>query len=314
MPNKIDLNKYENQLHHYLSPYRNSKPLEDKSIDSYLRNAKIINKYINDPTEIDDVIEYLHSNDFKNSTRLNYINTLINYMYINKLPHDHFIQYRDDVIKKKIKDPPNPKKEENIVEWTDILKWRDAIINHNFSLKLAPIDEIPNVSQVVLQEELLLRLFTTYQRRNELCELVYMNSNSYHPGQNVLFHDLKQNKIWLIFSDYKTKDTYGVQQIEVVDTEENKNLKTFLLNFINHLENPHVFCLPTQPSKQLDRLNLTKLLSRSSKKYLNKTISTNMIRKSYNTTKYKNIKKELLNDSLKNAHQPSTIINSYTNI
>jgi len=135
--------------------------------------------------------------------------------------------------------------------------------------------------------------------------------------QNCLFYDTTKNKMYLMLGDFKTKEKYGKQVLEITDTEDNMGTKTFLLKYITmNNRNPIMFTTRalgrSKEVKQLSRLNLTKLLNRSSKEVLKKTISTDRIRKAYNTSKYKAMKEELLKDSINNSHSPNVILNHYT--
>ena len=271
----------------------NGKPLTQKSKDTYIRNmTNLTTKH-----GYDWRIPHLHDTylkQFSLSQQINYINAIINYLDLLKKPEE----IRNNA-------PMNPKKAQNLATWEEILKWRDLVIKKNEYLSAKG-----NIPMDKLQVEAFLRLYTTYQRRNEYADLIYNDDTPKFniskedmilqaTSPNVLFYNTTTDELQLMLADYKTNGKYGNQVLDIRDTADNLNLKTFLLKYIT-LNERKVIMFQTPKSKEpMSRLNLTKLLNRSSKEMLNKIIASDRIRKAYNTSKYNN------------AHGVNTIMNNY---
>tara|TARA_R110002049_G_scaffold220268_1_gene391841 strand:- start:818 stop:1762 length:945 start_codon:yes stop_codon:yes gene_type:complete len=297
----------------------NGKPLTQKSKDTYIRNmTNLTTKH-----GYDWRIPHLHDTylkQFSLSQQINYINAIINYLDLLKKPEETILIYkneRDRLSEIRNNAPINPKKAQNLATWEEIIKWRDLVIKKNEYLSAKG-----NVPMDKLQVEAFLRLYTTYQRRNEYADLIYNDDTPKFniskedmilqaTSPNVLFYNTTTDELQLMLADYKTNGKYGNQVLDIRDTADNLNLKTFLLKYIT-LNERKVIMFQTPKSKEpMSRLNLTKLLNRSSKEMLNKIIASDRIRKAYNTSKYGDIKKSLTEDVYNNAHGVNTIMNNY---
>jgi len=288
------------------------KKLSQKSKDLYIRTmTKLITDHGWD-FRIEKLKPFL--SQFSQSHQANYINALMNYLSVMSYDDPIIGIYRD--FREEIKSTPyemSKQKKDNCCEWDDILRWRDHIIKQNRLIEETGICPIHK-----LQVEALLRLYTTYQRRNEYADLIFFDDSMPIPDhENCIFYDTSKNKLYLMLGDFKTKDKYGKQILEITDTEDNMGTKTFLLKYIiQNNKNPIMFTTRalgrSKEVKQLTRLNLTKLLNRSSQEILQKNISTDRIRKAYNTSKYKVMKEQLLKDSINNSHSPNVILQHYT--
>jgi len=309
------MDEYISALNEYKKS--NGQPLSQKSKDTYIRNmTNLITKH-----GMDWRISKLHDTyfkDFSTSQQINYINAIINYLDLLNKPETTILMYkkeRDRLSEIRNTQPMNPKKAENLATWDEIIKWRNLVIKKNDFLNEkgdVPIDK--------LQVEALLRLYTQYQRRNEYADLIFdddtakpMNEQTalQLQAENKLFYNTTTDELSLILNDYKTNGKYGRQVLPIINTTENLNLKSFLLKYIIlNDRNPIMFLTP-KSKKPMSRLNLTKLLNRSSEEMISKTISTDRIRKAYNTTKYGDIKKSLEQDVFNNSHSTQTIMNNY---
>jgi len=288
------------------------KPLSKSSKENYIRTmTKLITEHGWD-FRIETLKPYLSK--YKQSHQANYINAIMNYLTVMSYEDEIIGIYRD--FREELKKDPyemSQQKKDNCCEWDDIIKWRDHIIKQN-----RLIEETGECPLHKLQVEALLRLYTTYQRRNEYADLVFFDDSMPIPDhENCIFYDTSKNKLYLMLGDFKTKDKYGKQILEITDTEDNMGTKTFLLKYIiQNNKNPIMFTTRalgrSKEVKQLTRLNLTKLLNRSSQEILQKNISTDRIRKAYNTSKYKVMKEQLLKDSINNSHSPNVILQHYT--
>ena len=306
----MDLDLYLTTLKNYIKP-KYDKPLSPKTIETYVRNMKFLEKNIPEDKSIFnllDLVEFLEKDkNYVNDTKMNYVNVVINYLslMLPEMDLSQFKEYRQQLIDLKIGQGINPKKKDNLVDWSEIIKWRDLVIAKNRIIYEGK-GEVPMDK---LQVEALLRIYTDKQRRNEIADLIYGDDVG-HPvpihADNVIFHNTTTGSLSIMLSEYKTKEKYKKQYFEILGDN-----KEFLLAYIKQNNFDPIMWRCPKSKEPLSRLNLTKLLNRSSQEIIDKTISTTMIRKSYNTTKYKHIKDMLLNDSINNGHSVNTIMENY---
>ena len=291
----------------------NGEPLADGSIKMYFRT---VNNYIQKYglnwkiTEIKKNID-----EFSTSTKMNYVNSFINYFTVmdyNKKVLKPYLEYRDTLIQQKQSDPQiAPSKKTNLVDWVDILQWLNDVKEEN---------EKTNYSNVgSFQTEVLLSLYTTFPRRNEISELLFYRDtdpvaasvDDETDKDNIIVHYVSAGTMSIIFKNYKTAGTYGKQEFQLPE-ELYELISLYTEQYkVTDWGNDNVMFRGVRNKEPLSRLNLTKLLQRSSKKYLNKSISTNMIRHSFATSKYAGIKSEIITDAEILAHTPSTLMDTY---
>ena len=271
---------YKQKLKEYTKS--NGQHLTEKSQDHYYRQINLlVSKYGLD-WRIAPLKEYLESNNFETPTKLSYINSILNYFSVmgyNNNQTLHHKKYKEELEKEKEAKPVvNPKKADNLADWNEIEKWKNMVKEDNEK------SNYNNFSGIMT--ELILNMYMSYPRRNEIADL------KYYPSWNVNGIDEKENKIveeqsgnfTLCFCDYKTDGTYGTQEYTIeAETPLNKLIRNYLKKFneICNLNMTTLFVSCRDKSQPLSRLNLTKLLQRSSKKYIGKSISTDRIRKAY---------------------------------
>jgi len=301
------MDEYISKLNDYKK--KDGNPLSLKSIETYTRNIGLLIKNHGWDWKITILTEYFKKANYTTPSQINFINAICNFLTIMNYPKDTisiYINHRIELNERRLTEPKiNPKKLNNLVDWDEIIRWRDLVITKNKML----ITLYDNIGIDKLQVEALLRLYTTYQRRNELADLIYGDDKD-HPtpqgAENVIFHNTTEDTLFLILQDFKNKEFFGIQHLEIKGDN-----KDFLLKYIKINEYEPVMFRAPKSKEPLTRLNLTKLFNRSSQEFLKKTIGTTMIRKSYNNTKFKDIKKELITDSYNNAHSINTILTDY---
>ena len=289
----------------------NGDSLADSSIKMYGRTIfNYVQKYgLN--WQIKKIKENI--DEFSTSTKMNYLNSFINYftvMNYNKKVLKPYLEYRDTLISDKQAEPQiAPAKKKNLVEWTEILQWLSNLKAYNEETKYEILGSY--------QSEVLLTLYTTFPRRNEIAELLFYRDtdpvSAYADDEtdkdNIIVHYVSANKMSIIFKNYKTAGVYGKQEFTLP-----QSLYELILRYVVWMDiadTDNIMFKGVRNKEPLSRLNLTKLLQRSSKKYLNKSISTNMIRHSFATSKYADIKSEIITDAEILAHSPSTLMATY---
>jgi len=300
----IIMEAYKTKLSNFTKP--NGKPLAKSTQSQYLQIITMIQTKIGMDWRFNNLQDYFNNNNFTPETQKNYINAIINYLKCFEFSKNviaTYINKRDD-LEALIQSKPKltEKKAKNLVDWNDIIKWFQLIkIDNDLLIERG---ETPN-----RMNELLLCLYITFPRRNELADLKYYikpnsNENYYNNlKENAIIYD-PVSKLWnILLCDYKTDEYFGHQHFPI-DITEMPELYNLIDNYIESeaiIPGSPIFISPKN-RKALSRLNLTKTLQRSSLKYLKKSISTNMIRHSFNNSKYKDIKKELIMDSYNQGH------------
>lgn len=309
------MDSYKQELLNYTKS--NGEPLSKASVSFYLRNIKVLSEKTTD-WKIDNLNVVLK--DYTLKHKINFYNSIINYLTCMKYPKNQismYIQERENLTLELQGQPKiNPKKEQNLLDWDEIITWRETLTTNN---KTKTQGDYIKLRFEDIQLELLLTLYTNIPRRNEFADCFYIRTDNpvLDPQiPNVIFYNTETKKHTISLKDYKTQNNYGEFNLKIPTTTELHNLLLLFNEYhgqhkISDTNKPYRMFLTTKDRKPMDRLNLTKTLQRSSKKILGKNISTNMIRHSFATSKYKDIKQQLITDAHLLSHNPSTTLNEY---
>ena len=152
-------------------------------------------------------------------------------------------------------------------------------------------------------------LFSIYSRmpfRNDVAEMEAIRKDQYNKLTN---EDKKENnylvvptkeKLFFVLNKYKTSAKYEELNITIEDNELRKILRYYLkINGMGML-------FKSSTGKTLTRTEISKVLLKYSKKYMNKSISTTLLRKSYLSSKYAKVKEEMASDAQMMAHSVAT--------
>ena len=152
-------------------------------------------------------------------------------------------------------------------------------------------------------------LFSIYSRmpfRNDVAEMEAIRKDQYNKLTN---EDKKENnylvvptkeKLFFVLNKYKTSAKYEELNITIEDNELRKILRYYLkINGMGIL-------FKSSTGKTLTRTEISKVLLKYSKKYMNKSISTTLLRKSYLSSKYAKVKEEMASDAQMMAHSVAT--------
>jgi|VirMetMinimDraft_7_1064189.scaffolds.fasta_scaffold78074_1 hypothetical protein len=122
---------------------------------------------------------------------------------------------------------------------------------------------------------------------------------------------LGRSNMSFLLNDYKTNKRYGSLSLDIDD----KELKSILRNWIKL--NGHGVLFKTSTGKPITRIELSKILAKYSDLYLDKSISTTLLRKIFLSSKYgqdgglKDQLKELEKDNKVMAHSKEVALNTY---
>ena len=111
---------------------------------------------------------------------------------------------------------------------------------------------------------------------------------------------VERDRMYFLLNDYKTNKNYGALEIDITD----KELKSILKNWVKIQGYGILF--KTSTDKPITRIELSKIFLKYSEKYLNKKISTNLLRKIYLSSKY--AQEDGLVDQLKNLEADNEVM------
>ena len=106
--------------------------------------------------------------------------------------------------------------------------------------------------------------------------------------------------MYFLLNDYKTSKNYGAVEIDIKDAQ----LKSILKDWIK--VQGYGILFKTSTDKPITRIELSKIFIKYSEKYLNKKISTNLLRKIYLSSKY--AQEDGLQDQLKNLEADNAVM------
>jgi hypothetical protein len=299
-----------------------AKDLSDSSINLYLRNLEKMNdnqplknlKFLDDVEAIQKKLEH-----YKQNTIRNYLISCVSVLSLDKsnkkkekLYNDYFklmMQKNSELKKKEATGEKSETQTKNWIEWSEVLKTYENLKNL--------VDEFKNKSSITtkqykyLLEFIILSLYTTLPpRRNEFRNMFIVNklSDTHTNACNYVVLSTKQ----LIFNQFKTSKKEGALH-EDIPNELYENLLIYLkfhplLKGKRLKNNQTIPFLVYDDGKALDSINsITRILNSIFKK----NVGSSMLRKSYLTSKYGNVRQEMKEDAKKMSHSVQTQQTNY---
>jgi hypothetical protein len=280
---------------------RKQKPdVKDSTINQYLANLKsLIKMFGNDNFKFlqkpDDVMEKLESKHY--TTKRNFLNAIIIYLQATDEDAELIKEYqdqRDDYNEQYKKDQSgkiSEKQKNNFVSLSVIL---DMLKKMEKDLRASKVKSKPTLKiydKDLLNAYTIFSLLVNYPIRNDMADMTIISKASY----NKLKEDDKNNYLvrgkggmFLVLNDYKTNKVYGRKKIEL-----EKGTRMKLNSFIKIMGKKDGDILFTSNTgKALSRNSISQLLMKWSKHYLNKSISTQMMRKIVVSEEFGEMKKK----------------------
>lgn len=287
-----------------------AKNLSENSINLYLKNLKRLSgskdiknlNFLNNKEEIMNKLD-----NYKDTTKRNYLISIVSvlkclkdkqkkYNKLYKLYTEEMMT-ADNTIKESVKNgDKTPNQKINWINWDDVIKTYN-----NIDISFINKKNINEGQYNKLLDYVVLSLYVLLPpRRNEYKDMYIVKkfSNDLDKNKNYFIIDDKE----FLFNNYKTKNKFGVQQIKIDD-----DLFNVLMAFIKHHplikgkinKNLNVPLLVDFEGKHLNKINsITKILNR----IFNKNIGASMLRHSYLSSKYADIKEEQKEDAELMAH------------
>ena len=167
-------------------------------------------------------------------------------------------------------------------------------------------DDITKKEMQLLQAYTLFNIYARMPFRNDVAGMTAINQAAYKKlsdqekkQDNYLVVPSKGN-LYFVLNKYKTAKKYEELDLPIEDKDLRKILRYYLkMNGMGVL-------FKTSTGKPLTRIELSKVLLKYSQKYMGKSISTTLLRKSYLSSKYSKVKDEMKKDSKILGHDVAT--------
>ena len=180
----------------------------------------------------------------------------------------------------------------------EIFKMINEMADDLKPLKKKSKDEITKKEMQLLQAYVLFNIYARMPFRNDLgngAEAINQAqykklSDQQKKDNNYLVVPSKGNLYW-VMNKYKTSKTYEQLNLPIEDPELRKILRYYL-----KMTGMGVL-FKTSTGKPITKIELTKTLTKYSKKYLNKSIGSTILRKVYLSSKYSDVKDEMEKDA-----------------
>ncbi len=261
-------------------------------------------KFLNKSENVKDKIEELHY-----TTQRNYFNAVIVYLMAVKEKKDdplieEYIELRDELNKKYEDDQAtgviSDKQKNNFVDISEVNKMIEDMGNEIKNRKIKKKEDLTAKDKSLLQSYILFNIYTRLPMRNDLAGMEAINKRTYNKlseeekkENNYLV--VNKNAMFMVLNNYKTSSKYKELDIDIP-----KDLEKLLRLYIR--VNGMGVLFKSSTGKPLSRNALSQLLLKETKKRMNKSISTTMLRKIYLSSKYGKIKEEMEKDAKVMGH------------
>jgi hypothetical protein len=291
--------------------------LSDKSLKVY---TNTINKILKDLDGCDDleclkdtkkVIKYLDDKNVSFLTKRNYYNTIIVFMQAKEMNTDIIKIYQDK--RDKLNDEymefqkSGNKSEKQQKAWASLEELIDVKNKLRIEVdKINKKDTYTKKDLQTVQNYFIITFYLDTPLRNDLNNTRVIKLNEYNKltdkDKNESNYLVYGNKYFLSLSQYKTAKKYGLKKIDL----SNDIIKAFRLWYDKFNPNKEYLLINLNSNEPLSSHQLTITLTKLFKKYLDKNISTTIIRHIILTEKFGDVKKEMEQMADKMGHDINT--------
>jgi len=257
-------------------------------------------KFLNKPQDISDKLSELHY-----TTQRNYYNSIIVYlMSESEKPEEdktikEYNSLRDDLNKKYEEEQAtgiiSDKQKANFVDISEVNKMIETMGKEIKAKGIKKKEDLSAKDKALLQVYIIFNIYTRIPLRNDISGMVVINKRAYNKlsesekkEKNYLV--INKNQMFFVLNKFKTSSKYEELKIDIP-----KDLEKLLRVYIRI--NGMGVLFKSSTGKPLSRNALSQLLIKTSKKYMDKSISTTMLRKIYLSSKYSKVKEEMAADS-----------------
>ena len=299
---------------------KKSRPeIKENSLKIYISNLSKLKKifeaddlnFLNDIDEVKEKIKDLHY-----TTQRNYYNSIIIYLKAKDKDLkiiDKYDDIRNELNSKYITDNQNnkisEKQKDAFVDIKELYKMIDMIGDELKNKKIKKQSSLSSKDKALLQVYIILNILIKIPLRNEIATLESITKTQFNKEtkeeQNTNnYLVVENNKMFFVLNEYKTSKKYKQKIINIP-----KDLEKLLRMYIKI--NGMGILFKTSTNKQITTNELSKILLKTSKKYLDKNISTTMIRKIVLSDLFAENKKQQLKMSEITGHSVETMNNIY---
>jgi len=298
--------------------------LKNNTVKQYVNNLNKLKKifdaddydFLDKPENVMDKLSDLHYLSQRNM--LNSIIVLLSALNHDKKYDDLMEEYgkKRDELNDKYSDEQksgiiSDKQSKNFATIEDVFEMINKMSDDLKSIKKKNKDDITKKENQLLQAFTLFNIYARMPFRNDVAGMEAINQSAYKKlseqekkENNYLVVPSKGN-LYFVLNKYKTSKKYEELDLPIEDKALRKILRYYLkINGMGIL-------FKTSTGKPLTRIELSKTLIKYSQKYMNKSISTTLLRKIYLSSKYGNMKKELEKDNKVMGHSKEVALNTY---
>ena len=302
-----------------------SRPqLKTNTVKQYVINLNKLKKiydtdgydFLKKPEDVMDKISNLHYLSQRNM--LNAVIVLL--MALNhKEEYDELLQeygkLRDELNDKYSDEQKSgvisDKQSKNFATTEEVFEMINKMADDLKPLKKKSKDDITKKEMQLLQAYTLFNIYGRMPFRNDVAGMMAINQSAYKKlsdeekkENNYLVVPSKGN-IYFVLNKYKTSKKYEELDLPIEDPNLRKILRYYLkMNDMGVL-------FKTSTGKPLTRIELSKVLLKYSKAYMEKSISSTLLRKIYLSSKYGNMKEELEKDNKVMGHSKQVALDTY---
>ena len=293
---------------------KDGSEIKDSSVQSYINTLEMLRRRFNEENfkffESEDTLASIEKMDKQYTTKRNYYNAIIVYLYAMDLVPDlidKYVKIRDQANEKYQEDQASgiisKKQEANFVPKKDIVKMitqmgeaiKSVDFKHSFSAH----------EYSLLQRYIMMNIYIRLPLRNDIAGMMAITKRQYNTltmedkkSTNYLVSS-SRGPMFMVLNEYKTSAKYSEKIVEVP-----KDLEKLLKEYIKI--NKYGYLFKSNRGNPYTRNQISQLLMKTSQDYLGKNISTTMLRKIYLSDKYADVKDEMAKDSHIMGHSVST--------
>ena len=203
------------------------------------------------------------------------------------------------------------KQSKNFTTTEEIFKMINDMNEDLKPIKKKSKDQLTKKEMQLLQAYTLFNIYSRMPMRNDVAGMTAINQAAY---KKLSEDDKKESnylvvpskgQLYFVLNQYKTSKKYKELDLPIEDPNLRKILRYYLkMNGTGVL-------FKTSTGKPLTRTELSKVLLKYSKKYMDKSISTTLLRKIYLSSKYGNMKEELEKDNKVMGHSKAVALDTY---
>ena len=292
--------------------------LKDISIKQYIKSLNKLKdlfesdnyEFLKEPNEVMEKLSNLHFTTIRNT-----LNAVIVYLMAVDGDKDIIKTYtekRDELNKQYVEEQEkgiiSDKQSKNFATKEELNKMIEEM-----ETQLKPIrkkEELSKKEKALLQVYTIFNIYMKMPMRNDIAGMIALKQGAFNKlpkeerdSNNYLV--INKNNLYFILNNYKTKGTYNELKLDI----EDKGLKKILFYFLKR--NGEGVLFKSQVGTPLTSNALTQLLTKISKRYMGKSVSTTMLRKIYLSDKYSDVKDEMKKDSKMMGHSLDEALTVY---